>query len=115
MQNKEKYRIRIFSSFCPSENCKEIYERLCEAYKMDNYGEDKEIFITNGEDYTHVIILNKAMPTIPSHIPKKNVIGFAFEPPKFLNISEEFIQYAKNNIGKYFISKSNNVFIIILL
>ena len=100
MQNKEKYRIRIFSSFCPSENCKEIYERLCEAYKMDNYGEDKEIFITNGEDYTHVIILNKAMPTIPSHIPKKNVIGFAFEPPKFLNISREFVDYANNNIDR---------------
>jgi len=43
------------------------------------------------------------MPHIPSHIPKQNVIGFAFEPPKFLNITNEFVEYAKRNIGKYFI------------
>jgi hypothetical protein len=36
-------------------------------------------------------------------IPKKNVIGFAFEPPMFLNLSIEFIQYAEKYIDKYFI------------
>lgn len=104
-----KYKIRIFSSFCPSENCKEIYERLCEAKNMVNYGEDKEIFITNGEDYTHVIILNTAMPILPSHIPKKNVIGFAFEPQKFLGLTPEFIQYAHKYIGKYYIGDAKGL------
>jgi len=96
------YRIRIFSSFCPSENCKDVYERLCESTLLENYGPDKQIYITNGEDYTHVIILNTAMPNI-AHIPKKNVIGFAFEPIQFLGLSEQFVKYAQQYIGKYYI------------
>jgi hypothetical protein len=96
------YRIRIFSSFCPPENCKDVYERLCESTLLENYGPDKQIFITNGEDYTHVIILNTAMPNI-AHIPKKNVIGFAFEPIQFLGLSEQFVKYAQQYIGKYYI------------
>jgi len=70
---------------------------------MPNYGEDKEIYITNTDDYTHVIILNTAMPPLPKHIPKQNIIGFAFEPPKYLNLTQEFVDYAKKYIGKYFI------------
>jgi hypothetical protein len=105
----KKYRIRIFSSFCPSENCKDIYERLCEAQLMRNYGQNKDIYITNDEDYSHVIILNTAMPTISPIIPQNNVVGFAFEPPKFLNISVQFIEYAKKKIGKYFIGDANGL------
>jgi hypothetical protein len=97
------YRIRIFSSFGNSLACKDIYERLCESSLLDNYGIDKEIYITNDNDYTHVIILNTAMPIIPSHIPKKNIVGLAFEPYIYLGLTEEFVQYAINNIGKYFI------------
>jgi hypothetical protein len=97
------YRIRIFSDFCRSEDCKEIYERLCEKNLMNNYGDNNNIFITNNDDYTHAIILNTAMPILSSKIPKKNVVGFAFEPPKFLKLSAEFIKYAEINIGKYYI------------
>jgi len=96
-------RIRIFSSFGKSENCKEIYERLCESSIIDNYGPNKEIYITNDDNYTHVLILNTAMPVLPTHIPKKNVIGLAFEPIVFLGLTQEFVDYATNNIGKYFI------------
>ena len=103
------YKIRIFSSFCPSENCKDIYERLCEAGKMENYGDGKEIIITNGDDYTHAIILNTAMPTLKSTVPKENVVGFAFEPPRFLNISSTFVAYAKQYIGKYFIGDATGL------
>ena len=49
------YKLRIFSSFGKSENCKEIWERLCETKDMNNYGIDKEIYITNDDDYTHVL------------------------------------------------------------
>lgn len=97
------YRIRIFSSFGDSTKCKEIYERLCEATTLENYGPNKDIYITNDDDYTHVLILNTAMPKIPSHIPKKNVIGLAFEPIVFLGLTQEFVNYAIQNIGKYFI------------
>jgi hypothetical protein len=96
------YRIRIFSSFGDSNACKDIYERLCEAPLIDKYGIDKEIYITNDDDYTHVLILNTAMPDI-KHIPKQNVVGLAFEPFVYLGLTEEFVQYAIDNIGKYFI------------
>jgi len=96
-------KIRIFSSFGDSNACKDIYERLCEAPSLSNYGIDNEIYITNDNDYTHVLILNTAMPVIPSHIPKQNVIGLAFEPFVYLGLTEEFVQYAIDNIGKYFI------------
>lgn len=95
-------KIRIFSSFGNSDACKDIYERLCEAPSLSNYGKDKEIYITNDDDYTHVLILNTAMPDI-KHIPKQNVVGLAFEPFVYLGLTEEFVQYAISNIGKYFI------------
>ena len=103
------YKLRIFSSFGKSENCKEIWERLCETKDMNNYGIDKEIYITNDDDYTHVIILNTAMPEIPSHILKKNVVGLAFEPLPFLNLTNEFIEYATKNIEKYYIGTKHTL------
>jgi len=96
-------RIRIFSSFGDSSKCKEIYERLCESHLIDSYGKDKEIYITNDDDYTHVIILNTAMPVLPAHIAKENVIGLAFEPIQFLGLTREFVIYAIQYIGKYYI------------
>jgi hypothetical protein len=104
-----EYKIRIFSNFCPSENCKDVYERLCEVSIMDNYGKDKKYFITNDDDYTHVIIFNTAMPKINENIPKENVIGFAFEPPQFLMLNQSFIEYAKQKIGKYYIGDNRNL------
>ena len=98
-------RIKFFSSFCDSLTCKIHYDRVCEVGKMTNYASDssnsKNIFITTGEDYTHAIILNTAMPVLK--IPKENVLGLAFEPPPYLKLTVEFIQYAQKYIGKYFI------------
>ncbi len=101
--------IRIFSSFCSSENCKEVYERLCEVHKMPNYGPDKSFYITTGDDYTHVIILNTAMPTIKPGIPKSNVIGFAHEPLAFLGLTPQFIEYARKYIHTYYIGEKGNL------
>jgi len=102
------YKIRFFSNFGDSNKCKEIYERLCQTQLLPYYGEDKNIYITNEDDYTHVIILNTAMPNI-CHIPKENVIGLAFEPIIFLNLTHEFINYAETYIGKYFIGDKYNL------
>ena len=102
------YKIRFFSSFGDSSKCKEIYERLCQTHLLSYYGEGKKVYITNDEDYSHVIILNTAMPDI-SHIPKENVLGLAFEPIQFLNLTKEFVGYAQKHIGKYFIGDSYNL------
>ena len=96
-------KIKIFSNWCDSKACKDVVERIYETSFMDNYGENKEIYITDEENYTHVIILNAVMPNIKSNIPKENIIGFAFEPRQFLELSPTFIDYAKKYIGKYYI------------
>ena len=101
--------IRIFSSFCSSENCKEVYERLCEVHKMPNYGPDKSFYITSGDDYTHVIIANTAMPQLKPSIPKSHVIGLAYEPPPFLGLTPQFVEYARKYIGTYYIGEKGNL------
>ena len=101
-------RIKIFSSFCSSTHAKKSLEKLL-TYREDMYHKDStrsdSIYIVDDDDetYTHVIIWNTAMPVIPQHIPKENVIGLAYEPLVYLNISERFIDYAIKNIHAYYI------------
>jgi hypothetical protein len=99
--------IKFFSSFCSSIDSKKIFENLCESHKIPFYGKDKNINFTIGDDYTHAIIMNTAIPILT--IPKENVIGLAFEPYEFLNITPSFIDYAKKHIGKYLIGDKRNL------
>lgn len=96
-----QYRIKIFSDFCDSEHCKKAFERTCQTELIENYGDTKKIYFVTDESYTHAVILNKATPNL--NIPKENVIGLAFEPYEFLQINNEFIEYAKKYIYKYYI------------
>jgi hypothetical protein len=100
-----KYIIRIFSNFCSSTECKSKYESIDEAFLESNYGNTKDIYITDGDDYTHAIIMNIAMPRL-KNIPKENVIGMASEPPHFLGLQTPFVHYAQKYIGKYFIGQA---------
>jgi hypothetical protein len=95
------YKIKIFCPFASSKNCKEIYERINYTDEIEFYGENKKVYITDGDDYTHAIIINTVMPELK--ISKENVIGLAFEPIPFLGLSQSFIDYAQKNIGKYYI------------
>ena len=85
---------------------------------------DKPVVITTGENYTHAIIINTCMPTIRPTIPKENVIGLAHEPTLLLFCNQcycdycitnntenkvRFIEYAKANIGKYFVGDSDDL------
>ena len=88
--------IKIFSDFCDSTTCKMNFEKICHSNNLDFYGLNKKVYITDENDYTHAIILNKAMPKL--NIPKQNVIGLAFEPFELLNINQEFINYSQKNI-----------------
>ena len=94
-------RIKIFSSFCSSDHAKKASESLLTPYLNIQYGSNFKVGSTNTShvyivgdddlDYSHVIIWNTAMPTIPSHIPKKNVIGLAFEPIVYLRLTPQII------------------------
>jgi len=102
-------RIRFFSSFCDSENCKSVYERLCETHIKPNYGPDKQIFIVADDSYTHAVIMNTATPNLT--VIKDNVIGLAFEPTPFLRpyLSSHFIEYAQKHICKYHIGDASQL------
>ncbi len=101
------YKIKIFSNFCSSEKCKENFEKVFNSNIYTFYGEDRQIYITTEDNYSHAIILNTAMPEL--NIPKENVIGLAFEPLELLNINYQFIEYAKKYIGKYLIGDKKNL------
>lgn len=105
----DKIRLRFFSSFCDGKLLKPHYEAVFESHLLDYYGPDKKLYITNEDDYTHVVIFNIAMPVLKPDIPKENVIGLAYEPIYYLGIKDDFIEYAKRNIGRYFIGDKKNL------
>ena len=80
--------IKFFSSFCDSESPIEAYIRIHELYNDPNF--NKTYKFTSDEAYTHVIIMNTAMPEL--NIPKNNVIGIAVEPPQFLKLTQNFLE-----------------------
>lgn len=102
-------RIKIFCPFASSKACKDVFERINHSYEIPFYGPDQQYHITDGEDYTHAVIMNTAMPQLNPGIPKSNVLGLAFEPVCFLGLSQEFIDYAVKHIGKYYIGDSQGL------
>lgn len=103
-----KYRIRYFSSFCSSQTCKEHAELVYETHKLENYGIDKEIYITADNNFTHAIIINTGVNNI-LQIKKENTIGLAFEPCNYLGLTTNFILYVRENISKYYIGSDSNI------
>lgn len=93
INEKTLMRIKIFSDFCSSDNCKKAFENVYALQPNNNYT------IVCDDSYTHAILLNKATPSL--RIPKHKVIGLALEPLCFLGLTDTFITYAIKNIGKY--------------
>jgi len=101
--------IKIFSDFCDNNCCRDNSMSLLTEEQKNKLKEKNIIIVGNDEtNFTHAIILNCDMPNL-NNIPKENVIGLAFEPITFLQLNEEFIEYAKKHIGKYFIGDLNNL------
>jgi hypothetical protein len=106
--------IKFFSSFGSNEGAIEAYTRVSELLKDPLF--NVKYRFTLGEDYTHAIILNTAMPVLS--LPKANVIGLAFEPNlngpafeplKFLGLTTKFVDYAQKHIGTYLIGEKINL------
>jgi hypothetical protein len=91
-------RVKVFSNFCTDEKMLTLIEKL---YRVRKY-KDLE-FVT--EDFTHAVIINTVMPIL--NISKENVLGLAFEPLQFLNITPTFFAYAKKHIKEYYIGVSS--------
>ncbi len=98
-----KYCIRFFSDFLDSTKLKARFEIDYQAYSMPNYGKDKEIWITDGDDYTHIIIINTISFHLEQKIPKENVVCLAFEPKENIWFHQFFFSYTLPQISKFFI------------
>lgn len=98
--------IKIFSDYGDSTGAMQYRNQMNKFDPL--YSKNQNLYrITDGEDYTHAIIFNTAMPVL--NIPKDHVIGMAHEPPPFLNLSPTFISYAEKHIGKYFIGDTTGL------
>lgn len=95
-------RIKVFSSFCSSEEAAHDFVRINDL-TADPYYEDKYCFVMD-DSYTHAILLNRATPQLD--IPKENVLGLAFEPPQYLGLPAGHAEYAREHIGKYCIGSA---------
>ena len=109
---KRKYvRIKFFSDYCVSGHCKQYYEKIGLCNPVEYYGKYKKLYFTTTETYTHAILVNCPVP--PNiQVDKQNVVGFAQEPPdnSYLRLNHNnFIQYAIEHIGKYFIGSVGNL------
>ena len=105
IETNKIYKIKIFADFGESSYFKHVFEQICETDKMENYGIDKEIYITDGDDYTHALLLNNCMPNLNPNIPKKNIVALAYEPPIFIikDMHPQYMDYLEKYVGKYLI------------
>jgi hypothetical protein len=90
--------VKIFSDFCTSETCQEIFHRV--------WPSDETIQWTTEESFTHALLLNHAMPTLT--LPPSNVIGLALEPPEFLRWTTSQTSYVKSTVSKYLIGSTDD-------
>ena len=97
--------IKIFSDFVSASNAAKNFVNVNDLYDDKEFN---EIYgFTDQENYTHAIIINTCQPKL--NIKKENVIGLAFEPRINLKLSNKFIKYAEENIGKYLIGDNKNL------
>lgn len=100
-------KIIIFSKNVPPSFYKSNYELLYSLNTDSAYGPTGLYYITDGDDYTHVVILDNDMP--PLNIPKERVIGFSMEPTEKQQFSKQFLIYAATYISKYFVCEKGGL------
>jgi hypothetical protein len=102
--------IKMFADYTTSsEQLKTDFELSCAVSQYPSfYGINKRYLVTANEDYTHAIVINTCMPKL-RRLPKENILGLAWEPLHFLNMTPEFVEYAKRYIGRYYISHKGSL------
>jgi len=97
-------RVRIFTSFGTEKGAIDVYSRVLSIINILEYG--TSIVFVDDDSYTHAVLLNTAMPSLTC--PKENVLGLAFEPNAFLNLTYDFLFYANKYIGKYYVGSKES-------
>lgn len=93
---------KIFSDYCDTPTMTNALFLSFRLKESNRYGKDYVFTLDN--NFTHAILINKASPDLNS-IPKENVIGLSYEPPVFLQLTPNFIDYVKKHVYKYYIGK----------
>lgn len=97
--------VKVFTDWHTS---KAMINHYIKIYNLENDPDyNVKYKFSDGNDYTHAIICNKAMPNL--QIPPENVIGLAYEPPEFLQLNHKFINYANKHISKYYIGTIKHI------
>lgn len=98
-------KIIVLSDFWKPDDAAQVMKDVFQK-GPNNYSQ--HIQFVGDNSFTHAIILNTYMPKL--QIPKENIIGLAWEPLEFLNITPQWLEYVKQNIGTYFIGRLRNDF-----
>jgi len=78
------------------------FDEIMDPSVLNEYEEKVEL--TTGEDYTHALLFNTAMPVLG--IPKSRVVGFAHEPTPFFYRMFDlslFVPYCQRFVGRYYV------------
>ncbi len=99
MEKNMKFKqiiVRVFSDFCTSEYANNIFLSMCPNREVFS-----NITFTTEDNYTHCVVINTPKENIL--VPKEYVLGLALEPLFYLRLTSDFILYAEQNIGSYYI------------
>jgi hypothetical protein len=100
-------RIRMFISWDRPESVKKNIETEFNVLEIPGYNE--KFVLTSGEDYTHAIIINTYMPYLNPAVPKKNIVGLAWEPNPLLRIEPQFVMYCVQHMNRYLLGSKVNL------
>jgi hypothetical protein len=98
----QKIIVRVFSDFCTSEYANNIFLSMCPNREIFSH-----ITFTTDNNYTHAVVINTPRENIL--VPKQYVLGLALEPLFYLRLTTDFILYAEQNIGSYYIGDAGNL------
>lgn len=94
--------VKFFAPFCSSS---ELKKAVLDCFHFD----PEKIVVSDGEDYTHAVVINNGIPSTMKNLPKENVLGLAWEPPfgyhPFLNLNQQFIDWCRTHVGAYYIGE----------
>jgi len=101
-------KIKLFADWCSIDV---LYHTIITTWDIPD-GIYKNIQFVLGDDFTHAVVFNCAMPNLA--IPKQNVVGFSQEPrpfmcKPFMNFTESFLPWAIQHVGTYFIDDNKGL------
>jgi len=104
--NNNQIRVKFFFPKWSTEN---LMRRICNTWNLKNFTYQHIVFV-NDNTYSHAIIINyyphQINPKIKK-IPKKNILGLAWEPYIFLKKTKKIKRFIHQRVGTYLIGSAH--------